>query len=79
MLFHIKSRQIGIIACSSVLPRKVPGCFQSAPHIGGMVRFTSFIVKTTVLIELIGAALLFRIISVQANNKQESAVIMENL
>lgn len=31
----------------------------AAPHIGGMVRFTSFIVKTTVLIELIGAALLF--------------------
>jgi len=26
----------------------------------------------------VGAALLFRIISVQANNKQESAVIMEN-
>ena len=31
----------------------------SAPHVGGMVRFTGFILKTTVLIELIGAALLF--------------------
>lgn len=31
----------------------------AAPHIGGILRFTSFIVKTTVLIELIGAALLF--------------------
>ncbi len=31
----------------------------SAPHVGGMVRYTSFIIKTTVIIELIGAALLF--------------------
>ena len=31
----------------------------SAPTVGGMVRLTSFIVKTTVIIELIGAALLF--------------------
>ena len=29
----------------------------SAPHVGGMVRYTSFILKTTVIIELIGAAL----------------------
>ena len=31
----------------------------SAPTVGGMVRYSGFIIKTTVLIELIGAALLF--------------------
>ena len=31
----------------------------SAPYVGGMVRLTSFILKTTLIIELIGAALLF--------------------
>ena len=31
----------------------------AATQIGGMVRFTGFIVKTTIIIELIGAALLF--------------------
>lgn len=31
----------------------------AAPHVGGMVRFTGFIVKTTIVIEVIGAALLF--------------------
>lgn len=31
----------------------------SAPHVGGMVRFTGFILKTTIIIEVIGAALLF--------------------
>ena len=31
----------------------------AAPHVGGMVRLTGFILKTTVLIELIGALLLF--------------------
>ena len=31
----------------------------SAPHVGGIVRFTGFIIKTTIIIELIGAALLF--------------------
>lgn len=30
----------------------------AAPHVGGMVRFTGFIVKTTIVIEVIGAALL---------------------
>ena len=30
----------------------------AAPHVGGMVRLTGFILKTTVLIELIGALLL---------------------
>ena len=31
----------------------------AAPHVGGMVRFTGFIFKTTIIIEVIGAALLF--------------------
>lgn len=31
----------------------------AAPHVGGMVKLTGFILKTTVLIELIGALLLF--------------------
>ena len=31
----------------------------AAPHVGGMVRFTGFILKTTIIIEVIGAALLF--------------------
>ena len=31
----------------------------AAPHLGGMVRFTGFILKTSLIIELIGAALLF--------------------
>lgn len=31
----------------------------SAPHVGGMVRFTGFILKMSLIIELIGAALLF--------------------
>lgn len=30
----------------------------AAPHVGGIVRMTSFIIKTTIIIELIGAALL---------------------
>lgn len=31
----------------------------SAPNVGGMVRLTGFIIKTTIIIELIGAVLLF--------------------
>ena len=31
----------------------------AAPNVGGMVRYSGFIIKTTMLIELIGAALLF--------------------
>ena len=31
----------------------------AAPHVGGMVRYSGFILKTSALIELIGAALLF--------------------
>ena len=31
----------------------------SAPHVGGMVRYSGFIIKTTVIVEVIGAAMLF--------------------
>ena len=48
-----------------ILPRQAMQDAVSAPEIGGIVRFMSFLITGTLLIELVGALLLFPVFAVQ--------------